>query len=77
MGRKDGDVMKLMLDKEKLEMIQNAGPDEMSDLILAVQMRYNELFPDWELSFYTLERNKDKNEQLDAMITLIEKLKDR
>ena len=69
--------MKLMLDKEKLEMIQNAGPDEMSDLILAVQMRYNELFPDWELSFYTLERNKDKNEQLDAMITLIEKLKDR
>ena len=69
--------MKFMLDKEKLEMIQNAGPEEMSDLILAVQSRYNELFPDWELSFYTLERNKDKNEQLDTMITLIKNLKDR
>jgi len=76
MGRKDGDFMKFMLDKEKLEMIQNAGPDEMSDLILAVQSRYNELFPDWDLSFYTLERKMDKNEQLDAIIALMEKLKE-
>ena len=57
-------------------MIQNAGPDEMSDLILAVQSRYNELFPDWELSFYTLERNKDKNEQQNAIIAQMEKLKE-
>ena len=68
--------MKFMLDKEKLEMIQNAGPEEMSDLVLAVQSRYNELFPDWELSFYSLERNKNKNEQLDAIIALMEKLKE-
>ena len=68
--------MKYMLEKEKLEMIQNASAEEISDLILAVQNRYNELFPDWELSFYTLERKKDKNEQLDSIITLIEKLKD-
>ena len=76
MGRKDGASMKFMLDKEKLEMIQNAGPDEMSDLVLAVQMRYNELFPDWELSYYVLEKKKNKNEQLNAMITLLEKLKE-
>lgn len=69
--------MKFMLDKEKLEMIQNAGPEEMSDLILAVQSRYNELFPDWELSFYTLERKMDRNEQLDAMIALLKNLKDK
>ena len=59
-----------------LERIKQAKPEEMSDLILAVQSRYNELFPDWELSFYTLERKQDKNEQLDAMIALIEKLKE-
>ena len=69
--------MNFMLDKEKLKMIQNASPEEISDLILAVQCRYNELFPDWELSFYTLEKAVDKNEQLDAMISMIEKLKSR
>ena len=65
-----------MLKKEKLEMIQNAEPEEMSDLVLAVQQRYNELFPDWELSYYCLERKKNKNEQLDDIISLIEKLKE-
>lgn len=57
-------------------MIQNARPEEMSELILAVQNRYNELFPDWELSYYTLEKAVDKNEQLDAMIALIVKMKE-
>ena len=60
-----------------LSAIKQTKPEEISDLILAVQNRYNELFPDWELSFYTLERKKDKNEQLDAMIALMEKLKDK
>ena len=69
--------MKFMLDKEKLEMIQNAGREEISDLILAVQSRYNELFPDRELSFYTLERKMDWNEQLDAMIALLKNLKEK
>ena len=68
--------MEFMLKKEKLEMIQNAEPEEMSDLVLAVQQRYNELFPDWELSYYCLERKKNKNEQLDDIISLIEKLKE-
>ena len=71
MGRKDGAFMNL------LSGVKQAKPEEMSDLILAVQSRYNELFPDWELSFYTLERKMDRNEQLDAMIALLKNLKEK
>ena len=60
-----------------LSEIKQTKPEEMSDLILAVQSRYNELFPDWELSFYTLERKMDRNEQLDAMISLLKNLKEK
>ena len=60
-----------------LSGVKQAKPEEMSDLILAVQSRYNELFPDWELSFYTLERKMDRNEQLDAMIALLKNLKEK
>ena len=60
-----------------LDAVKNAGPDEMSDLVMAVQNRYNELFPDWELSFFTLERKPDKNEQLDSIIAVLNKLKDK
>lgn len=69
--------MNMMLDKEKLDMIRNAKPEEMSDLILAVQNRYNQLFPDWELSFYTLEKAVDKKEQLNQAIAMLQSMKNR
>ena len=69
--------MNFMLDKEKLDMIRNAKPEEMSDLILAVQNRYNQLFPDWELSFYTLEKAVDKKEQLNQAIAMLQSMKNR
>lgn len=59
------------------EQIRQAEPEEMSDIILAVQERYNALFPDWEFFCYVMERNVDKNTQLDAMIHLLEKMKER
>ena len=60
-----------------LEKISHAKPEEMSDLLTAVQKRYAELFPDWELHILTLEKAADKNAQIDAAIALMEKLKDR
>ena len=59
------------------EKIKHAKPEEMSDIIFAVQKRYGELFPEWELFLYVLEKAVDKNEQLDAMIALLERIKDR
>ena len=59
-----------------LNMIKNAKPEEMSDLILAVQRRYRECFPDWELDFICYEKAVDKNEQIDRAIELLERMKE-
>ena len=58
------------------EQIKNAKPEEMSDIILEVQKRYNELFPEWEFFCYVLEKAVDKNAQLDQIIALMERLKE-
>lgn len=60
-----------------LERIKTAKPEEMSDILMAVQKRYNELFPDWDLSILTLEKAVDKNEQIDRIIAVMDSMKDR
>lgn len=59
-----------------LERIKTAKSEEINDLVTAVLARYRELFPDWDISIVSIEKNGDRNEQLDSIITLIEKLKD-
>lgn len=59
-----------------LNMIKNAKPEEMNDILLAARERYQELFPDWEVIIISLEKAVDKNEQLDRMIALMERLKE-
>lgn len=49
--------------------------DEIEAVLQAVLRRYNELFPDWEVSAISLQRSQDRNEQLDRNIALLEKLK--
>ena len=58
-----------------LERIKTAESEEINDLVTAVLARYRELFPDWDISIVSIEKNGDRNEQLDSIITLIEKLK--
>lgn len=59
-----------------LERIKTVKSEEINDLVTAVLARYRELFPDWDISIVSIEKNGDRNEQLDSIITLIEKLKD-
>ena len=59
-----------------LEQIHNAKPEEMNDILLSVQRRYRELFPEWEVHILSLEKAVDKNEQIDAAIALLEKMKE-
>ena len=59
-----------------LERIKTAESEEINDLVTAVLARYRALFPDWDISIVSIEKNGDRNEQLDSIITLIEKLKD-
>lgn len=60
-----------------IDHVQSAKAEEMSDLILAVQRRYKELFPDWVLEFICYERSVDKNKQIDRAIELLERLKEK
>ena len=56
--------------------INRAKPEEMNDILLAVQNRYQELFPGWKLHILETEDAVDKNEQIDRTIALLEKMKD-
>ena len=56
--------------------INRAKPEEMNDILLAVQNRYQELFPGWKLHVLVTEDAVDKNEQIDRTIALLEKMKD-
>ena len=60
-----------------LSEIKNAAPEEINDLLLELVKCYGELFPGWELHILTIEKAVDKNEQIDRMISLLEKMKDR
>ena len=60
-----------------LERIKQAKPEEMDDLLHAVLDRYRELYPDWDISTVSIEKKGDLNEQLDAIIALIERMKDK
>ena len=60
-----------------LERIKAAKSEEINDLVVAVLARYRELFPDWDINIISIERKDNKNEQLDSIIAMIEKLKDK
>ena len=60
-----------------LERIKTVKSEEINDLVTAVLARYRELFPDWDINIISIERKDNKNEQLDAIIAMIEKLKDK
>ena len=59
-----------------LEQVQKATPDEVNDILMDLVKRYDQIFPGWQLHILTIEKAVDKNEQIDAAIALLEKLKE-
>ena len=57
------------------EEIAQADALEIEKLLKAVLQRYAVLYPDWEISIISLEKGSDKNEQLDRMIAMLQKMK--
>ena len=60
-----------------IEQIKKAKPEELHKILQAVLARYREVFPDWELITVSLEKAVDKNEQLDRIISMLEKMKEK
>ncbi len=55
--------------------IQEIGTDEIQDILQAVLRRYNQLYPNWEISIISIEKGKDREAQLDRAIALLESMK--
>ncbi len=58
-----------------VQEIAQADAVEIEELLKAVLRRYNELFPDWELSTISIQKSSDKNEQLDRVIRFLQNMK--
>lgn len=65
-----GDIM-----YDLIEAISNANELEIEKILKAVLARYAVLFPDRELSAISLQKSSDPNEQLDRIISFLQKMK--
>ena len=55
--------------------IAKADRAEIEKLLTAVLQRYALLFPDWEVSTISLQKSTDRNEQIDRVIAMLQKMK--
>ena len=58
-----------------LQEISRAQDEELQEMMTALIKRYEEVFPAWELSVISIEKTGDRNEQIDRVIELLEKMK--
>ena len=58
-----------------IEEIEKANGKEMDKILKAVLSRFCVLYPDWELCTVSILKSEDRDEQLDRMITVLEKMK--
>ena len=55
--------------------IAQASPQEIETFMKAILARYSELFPDWEMTVFSIRKCTDRNEQLDRAINMLQKMK--
>ena len=63
------------IDKLDVTKINQANSNEITEIIDAALRRYNELFPQWETTVISTEKCRDRNEQIDRTIALLQRLK--
>ncbi len=56
-------------------LIQTAAAEDLPEILLAVLDRYAVLFPAWELSVLSVEKQQDRNAQIDGVIAVLNQLK--
>ena len=54
-----------------LKMINKLDADQITEAVEAVRRRYSELFPDWEIMWFSMEKSKDPKVQVDNTIALL------
>ena len=61
--------------QDLLYAIKKANGEEIDEILKAVLSRFGELYPEWELSTVSVLKSENRNEQLDRMILLLQKMK--
>ena len=56
-------------------MIGKAERGEIDALLTTILNRYRELYPGWEISIISLEKDSDRTGQMDRVIALLEQMK--
>ena len=58
-----------------IDRILAAEENELEEILRAVLHRYAEVFPNWEVSTISIDKTRDRNEQLDQLIAMAQKMK--
>ncbi len=61
--------------RQLLERIGRATDLEIPEIFRVALDRYNACFPDWEVSTISIEKKEDRNEQIDNVIRILERMK--
>ena len=57
------------------ETIMKATAKELDEILHAVRIRHQQIHPSWDLVMISIEKNEDKNQQLDRIIEFLESMK--
>ena len=58
-----------------IEAIKQATAAELDEILHAVRIRHQQLHPSWDLVMVSIEKDEDKNQQLDRIIEFLESMK--
>ena len=59
-----------------VNQVRNADPDLLNDLVYALGDRINEVFPEFEMLVFLVEKKRTFEEQADEFIRFMERLKE-
>ena len=58
-----------------IDQIKKADTRQITAIVDAALDRYNELFPQWEINIFSVEKGKDKIEHIDRIIKYLQSTK--
>ncbi len=57
--------------------IAKVEAEHIQEVLEAVIYRYEKLFPDWEVNFFSIPRSVDRNSHIDKVIRMLQSFKEQ
>lgn len=58
-----------------IHAIEKIGRSEIEEVLKVVLHRYEELYPDWEVSLVSIQKSVDRNAQINNIINMLQRMK--